>query len=127
MSTITDIGDALRAEPRSYSEMPAEWREALEAGILPDRIHGFAKQQADWIYGWYLEVTAEQLAELQALNPRQYAAREAVDGTLYLSAALLTDAVRGGRLSAALPILSTLTLHYATTVTFPEPEIDDLA
>lgn len=121
MSTITDIGDALRAEPRSYAEMPAEWQAALTSAMRPDRLHGFDGQQANWIYSWLLQVTTEQLADLQALHPHQYAAREATDGTLYLSAALLTDALDGRRLSAAEPILTGLTLRHDSVVNFPEP------
>ena len=121
MSTITDIGDALRAEPISYADMPSEWQTALVSAMRPDRLHGFDGQQADWIYSWLLEVTPEQLADLQALHPRQYVAREATDGTLYLSAALLTDAIEGRSLSAAMPILGTLTLRYVDAVEFPPP------
>ena len=126
MSTITDIGDALRAEPMPLADFPQAWIDALIEALRPDPIHGFSGQQAAWIYAWLLEVTADQLAELQDLHPRQYAAREATDGTLYLSAALLTDAVDGRSLSAALPILANLTLRHSTAVTFPEPETDDL-
>ena len=112
----------MRATPRSYAEMPAEWQAALTGAMRPDRLHGFSDQQAAWIYGWLMEVTAEQLADLQALHPRQYAAREATDGKLYLSADLLTDALDGRSLSAAAPILTSLTLYHTTSVTFPAPE-----
>ena len=126
MSTITDIGDALRAEPRSYAEMPAEWQDALTSAMRPDKVHGFSQQQSAWIYSWLLEVTPAQLADLQALHPRQYAAREAKYGTIYLSAALLTDALDGRRLSAAESILTSLTLRHESVVEFPIHEPEDL-
>lgn len=116
----------MRATPRSYAEMPAEWQTALTGAMRPHRLHGFSEQQSAWIYGWLMEVTADKLADLQSLHPRQYAAREATDGKLYLSAAPLTDAVDGRSLSAALPILANLTLRHDTAVTFPEPATDDL-
>ena len=126
MSTVTQIGDALRANPRPYADIGAEDKAVLTQAMRPDRLHGFNGQQAAWIYSWLLEVTAEQLAELQALHPRQYAAREATDGKLYLSAALLTDAIDGRSLSAALLILESLTLVYADTIEFPEPLYENI-
>ena len=126
MSTITDIGDALRAEPMPLADFPQAWIDALIEALRPDPIRGFSEQQSAWIYAWYLEVTPDKLAELQALHPRQYAARKGTDGKLYLSAALLTDAVNGRSLSAALPILANLKLRHDTAVTFPKPATDEI-
>ena len=122
MSTITDIGDALRAEPMPLADFPKAWIDALIEALRTDGLHGFSKEQSDWIYGWLLEVTPNQLAELQAIHQRQYTGREATNGKLYLSAALLTDAWDGRSLSAAFPILSSLTWRHKTAVSFPKPK-----
>lgn len=120
MKPLTKMGNTLRANPRSYVAMPTKSRREMAVTMRPDRIHGFDVQQAEWIYSWFLEVTSRQLETLQEIHPRQYAAREAIDGTLYLSAALLTDAVDGRRLRAAESILTGLTMRHISDLEFPE-------
>jgi hypothetical protein len=126
MSTIIEIGDALRANPKSWKQLHYTKRNSLIEALRPNRLHGFDGQQAAWIYSWVLLVTPDQLAELQSLHPRQYAGREDKDGKLYLSAALLTDALEGRRLSAAEPILTSLTMYHVADLEWPEPEETDL-
>ena len=122
---ILAIGDALRAEPTTYASMPTEWQDTLASAMRPHPVHGFDKQQAAWIYSWVLQVTPEQLADLQALHPRQYAAREDTSGKLYLSAALLTDAMEGRRLATAAPILTALTLYHIADLEWPAPTTEE--
>ena len=122
---ILAIGDALRAEPTTYAAMPTEWQDTLTTAMRPHPVHGFDPQQAAWIYSWVLKVTPAQLAQLQALHPRQYAAREDIDGKLYLSAALLTDAMEGRRLAAAAPILTALTLYHIADLDWPAAAIEE--
>ena len=122
---ILAIGDALRAEPTTYAAMPTEWQDALTAAMRPHKLHGFDGQQRAWIYSWLLEVTAEQLETLQSLHSNQYTARESTDGKLYLSAALLTDALDGRRLHEAADMLTSLTLVWHEVPTFPVPEEEE--
>ena len=122
---ILAIGDALRAEPTNYVDMPTEWQDALTNAMRPDAVHGFTQQQAAWIYSWVLKVTPAQLTQLQALHPRQYVAREDIDGKRYLSAALLTDAMEGRRLAAAAPILTALTLYHIADLDWPAPTTEE--
>ena len=123
-NVITDIGDDLRNNPRPYSDLSDEAKEVLMNAMRPHPLHGFDGQQRAWIYSWLLGVTAEQLETLQSLHANQYTARESTDGNLYLSAALLTDALDGRRLHEAADILTSLTLVWHEVPTFPEPEVD---
>ena len=130
MSNVTPeqmqaIGDHLREAPRSWRQLHWTRRNTLIEALRPHPITGFDPIQYGWLSGWLLEITPEQLATLQANTPNQYVPIKATDGTLYLSASLLTDALDGRRLSADLPILDTLPMIDRSTITFPEPETED--
>lgn len=122
---IIAIGDSLRANPRSYADLQPQERELLHAALRPHRITGWHSQQYHWINLWWLGCTAQQVEQLESIQQNQFLARTDDHGKLYLRAAVLTDAVEGRRLAAALPILETMVLWHTDDLDWPE-EISEL-
>ncbi len=89
--------------------------------LMPDPC--FDEVQAHFLSLWWLPVTEQQLADLNALMPPNnvISARVSLAGTLYVGADLLSDALDGRVLADLLPIIETLPLNYAETITWEEP------
>lgn len=112
ISAITAAGDLLRANPMPWEDLPQEASAVLAAALMP--APSFTLEQRGYLNLWWLPVSQEGLSALNALCPPDtiLTARAQVDGSLYLNADLLSDALEGGRLAALLPILKTMTLTY---------------
>ena len=121
---IQAFGDHLRAVPTTWHEIDPLAKLTLLDAMMPDPITGFCDHARAWLYSWWLPCGDADLALLNTLG--NYAGRRDVDGTLYLSAALLTDAVHGRRLAAALPMLETKVLTHDSAITWPEPEPEEI-
>ena len=121
IAAITATGDALRAAPRPWSALTAQEQATLRQALMPDP--SFTPDQLDYLHRWWLPVTADQLAALNAAAPERMdiAPRSDSTGQPYVSADLLSDALDGRRLAALLPVLSNLVLTYEEAIQWPSP------
>jgi len=122
IAAITAVGDALRAAPRPWSALTGQEQSTLRQALMPDP--SFTPDQLDYLHRWWLPVTADQLAALNAAAPERMdiAPRPDAAAQLYVSADLLSDALDGRRLAALLPVLSSLVLTYEDTIEWPVAE-----
>ena len=124
IAQIQAFGDHLREVPTTWHEIEPLTKLTLLDAMMPDPITGFCDQARQWLYSWWLPCGDADLALLNTLG--NYAGRRDVDGVLYLSAALLTDAVIGRRLADALPMLESKVLTHESAITWPEPETEEI-
>ena len=123
--TIVAIGDALRANPMSWDQIPEEMKQTVIAIMKPRP--SFSSEQRDFLARWWLQVNDEQLEAINATMPPHTvcAPRLDINGNKWLNADLFTDAVEeNGRLSGALPLLLGLQLHYLTEENWPSEEVE---
>jgi hypothetical protein len=115
----------MKLQGKSLDTLTELQRHNLEASIVPQG--AFTDSQRQLLSGHLLRVTQPQLDALNAAAKGLciVSAREAVDGKLYISSDILSDAVHGRRLTNLLPILSQLVIEEAAGVTFPQPEVED--
>ena len=108
----------LVAHPLPWADLSPEQQGAFRL-LMPDP--AFDDIQRHYLGLWVLPVTSQQVDDLNALMPANsgIAPRAAEDGTLWIGADLLSDALDGRRLSPLLPMLETLPLPYAETITWP--------
>jgi hypothetical protein len=110
-------------------ENPTAWRdlgdEARGLFMLLFPRPSFTEEQRFWLSRWWLPVDDETIAALNEAAPRNTSIHASTDlaGDRFVSADLLSDAIDGRRLSALLPILETLPLHYRPPEAWPQPEI----
>lgn len=96
--TLTDIGDALRANPCAWRDIPAEQRAVVEASLLP-QANGFVDDQRYWFARWWLACTQDDVDAINAALPEGVrVAPVEVDGSLYLGSDLLTDSMQPGQM-----------------------------
>lgn len=121
---LVSVGDSIRANPRSYSELEDQEKQILESLLIPDS--SFDSTQRYFLGKWFLETPDEAQQELTGLWPQgsKYPTRE-LNGKQYLSSDLLSDALNGRRLTSMLPILETLVLVYIEPEEWPQPETED--
>ncbi len=125
LAAIVAVGDSIRANPVSWDGLSASDRATLEAALMPEP--SFQPIQREYLSRWWLPVTAPQLAALNAACPADtcITGRAQTGGQLYVCADLLSDALRGGRLAALLPVLRTLTLTYFLADEWPVPDPEE--
>lgn len=119
--TIKQIGDTLRGDLLSFAELSVPEQDIFITALTPQPRLGFTDQQREWLADWWLECNAETLHDLAALQMGTWQTRQAQDGTHYLPATLLTDAVSGRRLAKAYGILSELNLVDTDEIIWPIP------
>ena len=124
IAQIQAFGDHLRSVPTTWHEIEPLTKLTLLEAMMPDPLTGFCEQAREWLYSWWLPCGVSDVQLLNTIG--NYSAREDVDGTLYLSAALLTDAVMGRRLDAALPMLESKVLTHESAITWPQPETEEI-
>ncbi len=113
IAIITAVGDALRSNPVSWEQVDEEQKNIVIEIMRPRP--SFTPEQRGFLNHWWLQVTDEQLAEINATLPPNTVCDPRLDGdgNKWLSADLFTDAVHdGSRLNAVLPLLLSLPLHY---------------
>lgn len=120
---MVTLSAPLVENPLPWSELSPEQQVAFRL-LMPDP--SFTDEQRFWLGQWVLAVETQQVEALNALMPPNnvIAPREAEDGSLYVGADLLSDALDGRRLAALLPTLETLPLTFAETIVWPEPQIE---
>lgn len=95
--TLTEVGDALRATPMRWQDIPADYRTVAEQALLPDP--AFADDQRYWFARWWLACTQADVAAINALLPADtQVAAVNVAGQLYLGSDLLTDSLQPGQM-----------------------------
>ena len=127
-AAVEALGDFMRAHPLSWAQYPPEITEPAVAMMMPGP-DGFSDAQRAYFVKWQLEVPSEEwLAALNAKMPPPdntiISARTGLDGTLYIGADLLSDAINGGKMAALFDDLKTLTFRYVTE--WPSEIIDSL-
>lgn len=120
---LQELSAPLVENPLPWTDLSAE-QQAVFRLLLPDPV--FTDDQREWINLWWLPVTPQQIADIKTLIPsgNEYPGREDVNGDLFLSCDLLSDALDGGRLAELLPILETLPLTYKLPEDWPTPPIE---
>lgn len=117
------IGDALRANPMTWNEIPAETRETVIALMQPS-VTGFTPEQATFLNWWWMKVDTARLNQINANMPPNNVVAPRVDGVgdEFISADLFSDAVLpDSRLEPVLPMLLDLTLRYLPANYWPAP------
>jgi hypothetical protein len=117
---IVAIGDALRANPMSWDQIPSDMKETVIAIMRP--APAFTPEQRDFLSRWWLQVSDEQLNAINATMPPNTVCSPRIDGegNKWLCCDLFTDAVEeGGRLANTLPLLLGLQLHYLPAEYWP--------
>lgn len=120
IQTIIDIGDALRAQPMSWDQIPPETKETVISIMRPNP--SFIPEQRDFLSRWWMQVDDDSLNVINQSLPSHTVCspRLDVNGDKWLCADLFTDAVEeSGRLRSLLPLLLSLQLHYKTTEDWP--------
>lgn len=113
IAMITAIGDALRAQPMAWNQIPSEMKNSVIDIMRP--MPSFTPEQRSYLNHWWLSVSSENVEQINAAMPPNHKCDPRVDltGGLWISADLFTDAVdEGSRLNAILPLLLGLELHY---------------
>ncbi len=118
---LRELSAPLVADPLPWGGLTFEQQSAFRL-LMPGP--SFTSDQRGWIDLWWLPVTEESLADLNALCPANTAlsGRVDVEGNLFVSVDLLSDALDGGRLAALLPALETLPLTFKATEEWPMEE-----
>lgn len=113
----------LVAAPLPWTDLSPEQQGAFQL-LMPDP--SFDDIQRFYLGLWVLSVTSQQVDDLNALMPPGSVIEPRVaENSLFVNADLLSDALDGRRLAALLPVLETLPLTYAETVTWPvEVEVE---
>jgi hypothetical protein len=127
IATITAIGDAIRAQPMAWNQIPEGMKETIVAIMRP--MPSFTPEQRSFLNHWWVAVDSGDVAAINALMPYGHicAPRIDNDGGLWLSADLFTDSVDdGSRLSAILPLLLSHQLHYHDDDFWPVDEMSDV-
>jgi hypothetical protein len=125
IAAIVSVGDAIRANPRPWSQLTSQETAVLTAALLPPP--PFDEMQRAYFARWWLACTQEQLAALNAACPPcTVITGRAKDAALYVCSDILSDALQDGPLAALLPILETLTLTYILPEEWPAPPEDGL-
>lgn len=95
--TLTEVGDALRATPTAWRDIPDAYRAVAEAALLPDP--AFVEDQRYWFARWWLACTQSDVDAINAALPAnvQVSALE-WEGGLYLGSDLLTDSMQPGQM-----------------------------
>jgi hypothetical protein len=119
-AAVIAVGDAIRANPRSWSALSDYERAVLTGALMPNP--SFHEAQTAYLARWWMPISDEQVAALNAAMPthRQVAPRAGADGLKYVCADLLSDSLNNGPIAAALPILSELVLTYCLDSHWPE-------
>jgi hypothetical protein len=125
IETMIALSAPLVEHPLPWAELSPE-QEAAFRVLLPLPGVGFDATQREWLSLWWLPVTPEGLAALNALMPPHHvlAAREDTESNLWLSADVLSDAIDGGRLAALWPLVSALPLNYRPVESWPVPLLE---
>lgn len=112
---VESVGDAIRTNPRPWNDLTSTEQAVLQAALMPG-VDGFTDEQRAYLGRWWLQCTQADVDAVNALIPPPentvITARTGLDGNLYLSADLLSDALQGKALSHTLDILKTLVLRY---------------
>ena len=114
IAIMTAIGDALRAQPMSWNEIPQETKDVV-IGLMNPGITGFTPEQRTFLNWWWMKVDAARLAQINSAMPPNTVCEPRIDGDGdgFISADLFSDAVLpDSRLEAVLPMLLDLTLRY---------------
>lgn len=95
--TLTEVGDALRAAPTAWRNIPAEYKAVAEQALLPNP--AFIDDQRYWFARWWLACTQADVDAINAALPAgvQVAPLEWA-GALYLGSDLLTDSMQPGQM-----------------------------
>ena len=118
--TIIAIGDALRANPMSWNQIPDDMKQTVINIMRP--APSFSQEQRDFLSRWWMEVNNDSLAAINALLPPHTVCspRLDADGNQWINCDMFTDAVEdGGRLARVLPNLLELQLNYFTSDYWP--------
>lgn len=108
------IGDALRAQPMSWNQIPEDTKQTVIALMQPAAT-GFTPEQATFLNWWWMKVDAVRLAQINSSLPPHTVCEPRIDdvGDGFISADLFSDAVLpDSRLEPILPQLLDLTLQY---------------
>jgi hypothetical protein len=110
--TLTDLGNAIRANPCAWRDIPALQQELAKVALIPT--NGFDEAQRYLLARWWLQCTPANVAAINALLQADTQVRGIANGALlYVCGDLLTDALTpGNTYHPALPILETLTCRY---------------
>lgn len=94
--TLTEVGDALRATPTRWSDIPESYRAVAEEALLPNP--AFVEEQRYWLDRWWLACTQADVDAINAVLPQgvQVSPIEHA-GSLYLGSDLLTDSMQPGQ------------------------------
>lgn len=112
MTTLTQVGDALRAHPCAWRDIPPAYQAIAQAALMPSG--AFTAEQRHWFARWWLACTQADVDAANALLPTstQVAGIE-IGRALYLGSDLLTDAINpASAYHAALPVLEALICTY---------------
>ena len=88
------IGDALRAEPMSWNDIPEQMKATVIAMMQPGTT-GFTPEQRQFLNWWWMEVDDEKLEAINDKMPPNSVISPRLDdfGNKYICADLFTDAV----------------------------------
>ncbi|HWL54268.1 MAG TPA: hypothetical protein VNQ90_17645 [Chthoniobacteraceae bacterium] len=122
---LRDLSAPLVEHPLPWSGLSGEQQAAFRL-LMPRPT--FTDEQREWVSLWWLPVTVQQVADINAVVPagNQYPGREDLDGDLFISVDLLSDALDSGRLAALLPILQSLPLTYKLPEEWPVPDLEEI-
>lgn len=112
MTTLTELGDAIRANPAAWRDIPDAQRAVAEAGLLPQ--NGFSDEQQHLLQRWWLSCTQSDVDAINSMLPDDVRVQAIdVSGALYVCGDLLTDALTAGNTyHPALSVLETLVCRY---------------
>lgn len=112
MTALTDVGDAIRATPIAWRDIPQDQRAVAAASLLP--ADGFTDEQRYFLKRWWLACTQSDVDAMNALLPASVQVSPIeVAGVLYVCGDLLTDALTpGNTYHPALSVLETLVCTY---------------
>lgn len=108
------IGDALRAQPMSWNEIPEETKSVV-IGLMQPGATGFTPEQRTFLDWWWMKVDEARLSQINANMPPHNIVSPRIDGQGdgFICADLFSDAVLpDSRLASVLPLLLDLTLQY---------------
>lgn len=116
-ASLIAAGDYMRANPLPWEDYP-KWVTDIAVSLLMPGPNGFIPEQSAYLKLWNLQVTSEQLSGLNSKIPLKFntiiTARQGIDGNLYISADLLSDAILNRRLSFLFDDLKSLPMYYLT-------------
>lgn len=124
--TLTEIGDALRANPMCWRDVPDEMKTVVRDALLPRG--AFTDEQRSFLSLWFLSVTPEDVTAINAALPdgTRVSPIALNDGSLALGSDLLSDDdTTSATYAPARSILETLTLRYVTPDLLPPAQGND--